>query len=97
MSYLIQFRFKQSCQDTGEVIVDRRIAFFCSGIAGYSGSIDGDDLLNILRQLQRCPFALFASFSWPLALRQIAKLLAKVNVEGCSAPRVRSWASKALL
>ena len=57
----------------------------------------GDDLLNMVRQLQRFPFVLIESLSWPLALRQFAKLLNERNVSGYSAPRVRSRACKALL
>ena len=58
-----EFRFKRSCQDTGEVKVDCRIALFCGETlpdrrqaetlqTNYSVSIDGSDFLNMLTQLQ---------------------------------------------
>ena len=50
--YLIQFRFKHPWQDVGEVMVGRRTAFFCWGIAGTSVSIHSDYRLKMLRQLQ---------------------------------------------
>ena len=49
-------------------------------------SIDGHDLLNI------CSYKMIQQ-----ALEERAKFWAKTNVWGCSGPRVRSLASKALL
>ena len=41
----------------------------------YSVSIDGDDCLKMLKQLQRFPFVVFVSLGWPLALKQNASFL----------------------
>ena len=66
------------------------------GIADYSVSIDRDDLLDMPRQLQRLPFVVLVSFSRPMS-RQAARLLTEADVSGCSAPRVRSRASRTSL
>ena len=95
----------QTCQDTGKVKVDGRIAFLCD----YSVSIDGDNCLNVLRQLHRFPLAVFVSLGWPLALKQNASfltegipqemhaLLTAPYVSRCWALSVHSRALKAIL
>ena len=95
---LREFRFKWSGRDTGQVKVDCRSDFFFCGETLPKRSQ--------AEALPTIPCLLTAMTSWTCwgsykmilqALEQRAKFLAKTNVRGCSAPRVRSLASKALL
>ena len=103
---LKQFRFKQSCEDT----VDRRIALFCGetlrrrpaehGEAAAKVSLRANGILELAPGFEAicgCAHGPAKLSCRALALRQIAKLLTERNVSGCSAPRVRCWASKTLL
>ena len=86
---LREFRFKWSGRDTGQVKVDCRSVFFFCG-----------ETLQKRSQAEALLTRVYCR-PWPPehidALEQRAKFLAKTNVSGCSAPRVRSLASKALL